>query len=425
MDASRRARKCLALVPMRADSGRLPRNRAGMGMAARKHIAGMGACMLALWVGVAGAQPQPPMGPPPPGHAPPGAHPPPPPPPPPGFPPPRWPPPDHPPPIAQQPREPEAPAPTLITALPPPEQSAPTQVDASFAAVGAQIAQPATTAASMPAPPSLPVATPPSAGTTASQAAADPASNAVAAAVADPEAGPPAWPWILALSLALLAWWAASRRSQRLAQEARQLTRQQRQLKSAHEQLRQQSAHLRNLSIHDPLTGALNRQAFAAELRELIDHLARFGRPLNLIVFDLDHFKQINDQCGHLAGDAALKLVVGIAREHLVSADLLGRFGGDEFLIACADQSLASCAVLADAIRDAVERKAPEHTPALPGLTLSMGVAEANPDAGYDPDELFARADAALYEAKRQGRNRVVTRDAVAPGVSAPGHRHL
>lgn len=396
-------------------------------MAARRYIAATGACMLALWISVAGAQPQPPMGAPPPGHPPPGAHPPPPPPPPPppGFPPPHWPPPDHPPPpVTEQPRILEAPAPTVITALPQPEAPAPAQVDASAPAVGAQSVQPATAAAAMPATPSVPVATPPTAGvSTVGQDTSVASSDPVA--VAETDAGPPAWPWILALSLALLAWWAASRRSQRLAQEARQLTRQQRQLKSAHEQLRQQSAHLRNLSIHDPLTGALNRQAFAAELRELIDHLARFGRPLNLIVFDLDHFKAINDQCGHLAGDAALKLVVGIAREHLVSADLLGRFGGDEFLIACADQSLASCAGLADAIRVAVECKAPGHTPALPGLTLSMGVAEANPDAGYDPDELFARADAALYEAKRQGRNRVVTRDAVAPGASAPGHRHL
>jgi diguanylate cyclase (GGDEF)-like protein len=156
-----------------------------------------------------------------------------------------------------------------------------------------------------------------------------------------------------------------------------------------------------------------------------MDHLGRFGRPLNLIVFDLDHFKAINDTRGHLAGDAALKLVVGIVREHLVSADLFGRFGGDEFLIACADQSLESCTQLADRIRAAVEHKAPMHGPPLPGLTLSMGIAESNAEAGYVPDELFARADAALYDAKRLGRNRVVSRAASAEAIAAPGHRHL
>ena len=113
--------------------------------------------------------------------------------------------------------------------------------------------------------------------------------------------------WLLALSLALLAWWVASRRSHRLAQQTQQLSRQQRQLRSAHEHLRQQSAHLRNLSIHDPLTGTLNRQAFAGELRELLDHLSRFSRPLNLIVFDLDHFKSINDTFGHQMGDLVLQ----------------------------------------------------------------------------------------------------------------------
>ena len=319
-----------------------------------------------------------------------------------------------------------APAPTpstVITALPEAPASAVPETATDVPAVGAQTLP---TTSSVDSAPVQPVMQAVAASAVTPAMSADTGVSATTAQTSDGTTESPiVWPWILALVLALLAWWASSRRSQRLAQETRQLSRQQRQLRSAHEHLRQQSAHLRNLSIHDPLTGALNRQAFAGELRELIDHLARFGRPLNLIVFDLDHFKAINDQRGHLAGDAALKLVVGIAREHLVSADLLGRFGGDEFLIACADQTLDSCAVLADTIRQAVERKAPLHDPPLPGLTLSMGVAEADPQAGYDPDELFARADAALYDAKRGGRNRVVTRDAGASGPSAPGHRHL
>jgi diguanylate cyclase (GGDEF)-like protein len=269
--------------------------------------------------------------------------------------------------------------------------------------------------------------------TTAATATAAPASAAIgpstnlpATSATAPSTAARTFGWLLALSLAVLAWWASARRSRRLADEAAALARQQRQLRNAHQQLQADSAQLRKLSIHDPLTGTLNRQAFATELRELIDQLSRYSRPLTLIVFDLDHFKQINDQQGHLAGDAALKLVVGIVREHLVSADLFGRFGGDEFLIACADQSPASCATLAETIRVAVETQAPAHDPPLPGLTLSIGLAQADASSGYDPDALFARADAALYAAKRRGRNCIVAADESLPSPDAQTlQRHL
>ena len=229
------------------------------------------------------------------------------------------------------------------------------------------------------------------------------------------------------LGLMLFGWWNARRRSHALSLETQHLSRQQIQLKSAHMQLQAQSERLREQSILDPLTGVLNRQAFASELREMSGHLAQYNRPLNLLVFDLDHFKTINDRQGHLAGDAALKLVVGIVREHLVSADLFGRFGGDEFLIACADQPIASCRALAEQIREAVETRAKTHTPPLPGLSLSMGLAQADVDSGYNAEALFARADAALYEAKRRGRNCVVVADASLPEPppTTSTHRHL
>lgn len=233
--------------------------------------------------------------------------------------------------------------------------------------------------------------------------------------------------WALALLLVVGVWWLSWRRSRLLAQETRRLARQHRALQSANSRLQNESQQLRQRATNDPLTGVLNRQAFAAGLRELVEHLAHYDRPVSLIVFDLDHFKTINDRLGHLAGDSALKLVVGIVREHLVSADLFGRFGGDEFLIACADQTPASAALLAETIRAAVEAAAPVHSPALPGLTLSMGVAETDADTGYSADALFARADAALYEAKRRGRNRVVVADgtlAQAPAAAAAA-RHL
>lgn len=230
-----------------------------------------------------------------------------------------------------------------------------------------------------------------------------------------------------ALLLVVGAWWLLWRRSRVLALETQRLARQHRALQSVNSRLQNESQQLRQRATNDPLTGVLNRQAFSAGLRELVDHLAHYGRPISLIVFDLDHFKTINDRLGHLAGDSALKLVVGIVHQHLVSADLFGRFGGDEFLIACADQTPASAVQLAETIRAAVEAAAPAHSPALPGLTLSMGMAKADADTGYSADALFARADAALYEAKRRGRNRVVVADdtlRAMPDKAAAG-RHL
>lgn len=205
------------------------------------------------------------------------------------------------------------------------------------------------------------------------------------------------------------------------------MARQQRYLKSAHTHLQQKSEKLRQLSMHDPLTGTLNRHAFAAELRERIDHLAKYNQPLTLIMFDLDHFKAINDRYGHLLGDAALNLVAGVVREHLVSDDLFGRFGGDEFMIACSGQNVETTATLAETLRAAVATRAVEARPPIPGLTLSLGLAQADTVNGYQPDDLFARADAALYSAKQRGRNSVVIADAGQTELPAAGavRRHL
>ena len=218
------------------------------------------------------------------------------------------------------------------------------------------------------------------------------------------------WPWLLALALSivLLLLSMTLRKTVRLESETEQLARHQRVLQHVNRSLQDQSEHLRHLAINDPLTGVLNRRAFADELRALLDHLSRFGRPLNLVVFDLDHFKAINDQQGHLAGDVALKLVAGVVHKHLSSDDLFGRFGGDEFLIACADRSLDETAELADSIRRGVVDESKTCDPPLPGLSLSIGIARASPETGYLVDALFQRADTALYAAKRGGRNRVV-----------------
>ena len=239
----------------------------------------------------------------------------------------------------------------------------------------------------------------------------------------------PRWLWLLAAACValLVGWRGALRKSRALGDETERLARDQRQLLSAHTQLKSQSEHLRQLAINDPLTGVLNRQGFANDLKQVLEHLSRFHRPLNLILFDLDNFKSINDQLGHLVGDQALKLVVGVVRQHLASEDLFGRFGGDEFLIACADQSLAETAALAESIRAAVLREAALVQPPMTGLSLSLGIAQANPETGYLPDSLFQRADTALYTAKNSGRNRVVLADESLepPPIVGAATRHL
>ena len=235
----------------------------------------------------------------------------------------------------------------------------------------------------------------------------------------------PTWALLTLLVVLVIGGW-LWRRSRRLAQETARLARQHRALQSIHHRLRNESEQLRQQATNDPLTGALNRQAFAGGLREMLEHLSHYAKPVHLIVLDLDHFKAINDRLGHLAGDRALKLVTGVVHEHLDSADLFGRFGGDEFLIASADHDAASAHALAEAIRVAVEAEALRQTPSLEGLTLSMGLAQADPDSGYSADALFARADAALYEAKRQGRNRVVVANPQTPErLNAFAERHL
>ncbi|GAB2492382.1 hypothetical protein GCM10027266_07050 [Arenimonas alkanexedens] len=220
--------------------------------------------------------------------------------------------------------------------------------------------------------------------------------------------------------LALLLAWGLVRTVRRLRhthQEKERISERQRELESAHTDLQSKSERLRQQVTLDPLTGCLTRGAFAGELSALLVHANHHGRSVALLVFDLDNFKAINDQHGHLAGDDALRLVTGIARAKLRSDDLLGRFGGDEFLIACEGMDLPTAEALAEQIRFDVAWRAPTPAADTPGLSISVGVATSDRSCGYDPESLFHRADTALYAAKRGGRNRV---QVDAPGDTTP-----
>jgi diguanylate cyclase (GGDEF)-like protein len=156
----------------------------------------------------------------------------------------------------------------------------------------------------------------------------------------------------------------------------------------------------------DTVTGIGNRRALDETLAELA------GRRLAAVLLDLDHFKAFNDRNGHLSGDAALARVGEILRATVRDRDLVFRYGGEEFLILLPGGDLAGAARLAERVRVAVEQDARTGPW---GLTVSAGVAVADRFNSANPTQLLRRADRALYQAKRLGRNRVVVDEARSP----------
>lgn len=158
----------------------------------------------------------------------------------------------------------------------------------------------------------------------------------------------------------------------------------------------------------DALTGLFNRRWLDENLPEQIaQHQAR-ARPLTLLMLDIDRFKAFNDTFGHLSGDQVLIAAARTVQEHVRTADQAARFGGEEFVILLPETATAEAARIASRIRHAIRRaRITSHEGApLPGVTVSIGLAERLPDESAG--SLLARADAALYQAKQEGRNRLV-----------------
>lgn len=180
-----------------------------------------------------------------------------------------------------------------------------------------------------------------------------------------------------------------------------------------------QRAQLKELALHDPLTGASNRRGMQEELEVAIAASERNGEPLALYVFDLDHFKQVNDSLGHDAGDRVLVQVADIVRASTRPGDRFFRLGGEEFGLLVPGAQPASLLPIAEKLRLAVEREVRcGNRP----VTISVG---ATPYCtGEAPSNWQRRADAAMYRAKRTGRNRSVVdldcEGSAAIAVSAP-----
>ena len=162
------------------------------------------------------------------------------------------------------------------------------------------------------------------------------------------------------------------------------------------------------LALIDPLTGAFNRRTFLELAEKEIARTRRARGSLSLVMLDLDHFKQINDRNGHLAGDEVLKGVVAIVLTCLRKEDLLVRYGGEEFCMLLPNVAIDRAAVMAERIREAVEVARFSFNGRTLSVTISIGVTTLSTDGKEDVDVLVSRADEALYAAKKSGRNRVV-----------------
>jgi diguanylate cyclase (GGDEF)-like protein/PAS domain S-box-containing protein len=166
----------------------------------------------------------------------------------------------------------------------------------------------------------------------------------------------------------------------------------------------EKAAHmaLEQMATRDSLTGLANRRCFDDTLAAEWQRAQRQRLPLSLLMVDVDHFKRYNDVHGHLGGDDCLRRVATAVASEMRANDLVARYGGEEFGVILPNQDLNGAAAVAERIRTRVERLRN-------GITVSIGAASMLAESASEPSMLLAVADAALYRAKRQGRNRIAT----------------
>jgi diguanylate cyclase (GGDEF)-like protein len=158
---------------------------------------------------------------------------------------------------------------------------------------------------------------------------------------------------------------------------------------------------LEKLATLDKLTGAYNRMKFDEIIEREIERIRRYHRPFSMLMFDIDHFKGVNDNYGHNGGDYVLRTIADFVRENIRTLDYFVRWGGEEFLIICSDSKMDEAYIVAEKIRKMVEGYIFDQ---VGKLTISLGVVEAL-DSDTE-DSLLKRVDDAMYKAKREGGNR-------------------
>lgn len=174
------------------------------------------------------------------------------------------------------------------------------------------------------------------------------------------------------------------------------------------QQSRANQEELERLANFDSLTGLHNRRAILHRLDEHIKQVRRYEGELSLIMLDIDYFKKVNDQYGHLIGDEVLENVAVLMQQNVRNTDSVGRYGGEEFIIVLSETDLSLALIVAERLRNAIEAAEMRDSEGnMFGITVSQGVSSYKP--GEDKQSLISRADDALYRAKQNGRNRVET----------------
>jgi diguanylate cyclase (GGDEF)-like protein len=171
------------------------------------------------------------------------------------------------------------------------------------------------------------------------------------------------------------------------------------------EELRRRAEAASELSMTDALTGLLNRYGLHRALQRELAEARRYARSLSCLLLDIDYFKTVNDTYGHAAGDTALRQAARVLSESVRGSDMVCRYGGEEFLVLAPETALEGAAALAEKIRLGVSSRLFGDRERVFTLTLSVGVAQL--DGGESGNDMIARADEALYQAKQAGRNRV------------------
>jgi two-component system cell cycle response regulator len=162
------------------------------------------------------------------------------------------------------------------------------------------------------------------------------------------------------------------------------------------------------LTIIDALTEAHNKRYLVEFLDRELSRSARYARPLAIIMFDLDRFKSINDELGHLGGDFTLREMAACVRTCVRKEELFARYGGEEFIIVLPETNLEGAVAVAERLREMVEKHCFQYEGKAYPLTVSVGVAATDGSRTLSPSDLIGEADQKLFEAKRQGRNRVI-----------------
>jgi two-component system cell cycle response regulator len=180
--------------------------------------------------------------------------------------------------------------------------------------------------------------------------------------------------------------------------------------KRNYERLRQNYEQSLALALVDPLTGAFNRRYLEAHVPKLFMRSQMAQKPISVLIVDIDHFKKVNDTHGHAAGDAVLREIVNRLTRGLRPSDLVARLGGEEFAIIMPEADALSSLAIAERLRKTIESVPIEGADQAPPLTVtvSIGIAVMLENTNEDPRAVFRRADQALYDAKKNGRNRVV-----------------